>query len=109
MDEDESNGITDETRKRIYGLMLEAKGSKLKKITSYKRKRHEVSKSVLRSLNIRHGELCGKCNVNCAVKHAEDSDFWAIKDGLEPTYTIETCPKQSDLQRAKIKMKKRVK
>ena len=101
--------LSDATRKEIYGLMLEAKGSKLKRLTSYKKRRHEESKSILKSLNVRHGALCDKCNVNCAVKHAEDSEFWAVKEGLKPLYTLDTCPKQSDLQRLKMKPHKRVK
>jgi len=58
---------------------------------------------------VKHKGECVKCLVNCSVKHEEDVDFWALKEGLKPVYTLETCPKVSDdkMKEAKKAQRKR--
>jgi hypothetical protein len=46
--------------------------------------------------------------LNCEVKHLESVDFWAVIEGRKPQHTLENCPKQGKLEKAKLEKKKRV-
>lgn len=103
--------LSPESQATIRELMIEAQGKPkaLEGVKSNKRKRRILDRALLKTLKVKHGEKCGECGVNCAVKHELDPDFWAIQEGKQPDYTLETCPKQGHLERYRIKMKKRVK
>jgi len=73
-------------------MIMVAKGNSTPK--SAHKKRIETAKLLLK--RVKHKGECVKCLVNCSVKHEEDVDFWALKDGLKPVYSLETCPKVSD-------------
>jgi hypothetical protein len=99
--------MSSESKRTIQDLAMIAEKNKIRQHQSLKKKRETASDVLLRAQNIKHGEKCKRCSVNCAVKHAESEDFWAVIEGTEPKYTLETCPRQGKLEKDKIKMKKR--
>jgi hypothetical protein len=101
--------VDSETLGKIQDLMVNSQKHKISPIVSIKEKRKATSDILLKSQHIKHGKNCNRCNLNCEVKHLESIDFWAIKEGLEHKYTLETCPRQDKLDKVKLKRKRRVK
>lgn len=99
--------LSKESKKTINELMWMKDQRGLIRKISLKAKRKAESEILLKASKIPHGEKCSRCEVNCEIKHKESVDFWAKREGLEPVYNLETCPKQGELQRHRIKMKKR--
>lgn len=99
--------IPDTTREEINKMALTVKHKTRQK--SAIKTRHEVSKILLSTVRIKHKSECIKCLINCEVKHAEDTTFWARKEGLDPVYSLETCPKVSNdkVKEAKKSQRKR--
>lgn len=89
-----------EAKKTHQDLIIESKKSTLD-IRSLKKRREKTSKVLLEAQRITYEEKCTRCNLNCRIKHRESLDFWAVKQGLEPTINSENCPKQGKVKKCK--------
>lgn len=100
--------ISDKSKDTLQELILIQKGKGSKQdIKSRKKIGERESRTLLTAQKIPHGTKCYECGLNCTIKHAESNDFWAIKEGIAPIYTRETCPKQGHLEKYGIDMKRK--
>jgi len=92
---------------KIRQEMIIATNRKVREKPSAYKKRIATSATLLK--RVEHKTECIKCLVNCSVKHDEDVDFRALREGLKPVYTLATCPKVSNdkMKEAKKSQRKR--
>jgi hypothetical protein len=92
--------MTDELSPKGFATLTELRrlgGASKEKGISAKKNRATVSNMLLKSGGVKHKPECIKCTVNCEVKHQEDSEFWAVKANEPPKYTLDTCPKKTEV------------
>ena len=68
------------SRGDIQDLILVRDSDVIRQKTSNKRRREEMSKSLLKSQGIRHEDKCYRCLLNCTVKHNETETLWCKED-----------------------------
>ena len=72
------------SRVGIQDLILVRDSDVIRQKTSNKRRRAEMSKSLLKSQRIKHDDKCYNCRLNCTVKHDETETLWCKEN--KPIY-----------------------
>lgn len=72
------------SRVGIQDLILVRDSDVIRQKTSNKRRRAEMSKSLLKSQRIKHDDKCYNCLLNCTVKHDETETLWCKEN--KPIY-----------------------
>ena len=78
-----------ETQLFTQQLILQMGKKQRDKSISPKKKREAESLVLLNAQDIKFGEKCARCELNCCVKHLESVLFWARTEGLQPVYVID--------------------